>query len=82
MLLVKSAVGIFAMMFAMAHGVEILRVATSTTNPEGTQVAKLTWYLGHSSCVCLGLVIAMIMFRSTQDALRRMAEESGPETEE
>jgi hypothetical protein len=30
-----------------------------------------------SSGVCLGLVVSMIMFRSTQDALRRMAAEEG-----
>ena len=77
MTLLKAALGIFATMFALAHGVEIIRVATSSATPEGSTQAKMFWYLGHSSCVCLGLVVSMIMFRSTQDTLRRMAAEEG-----
>ena len=77
MILLKAAVGIFATMFGLAHAVEILRVATSVSTPEGSTQAKMFWYLGHSSCVCLGIVISMIMFRATQDGLRKMAAEEG-----
>jgi hypothetical protein len=77
MTLLKAALGIFATMFALAHAVEIISVAASSSTPEGSGQAKAFWYLGHSSCVCLGMVVSMIMFRSTQDTLRRMSAAEG-----